>query len=462
MSLFIDEVTVGIKAGDGGNGAITFRREKHVPRGGPEGGDGGRGGSIIFETDPNLSTLVEFRPGKLYNAMRGGDGMSKKMFGKDGPGLVLKVPIGTQVWDNVSGELLADLSHFPQRETLASGGRGGRGNCHFVSSVQQAPKFAENGEPGEDRQVRLELKLLADVGLLGFPNVGKSTLLSRVSAAKPKIADYPFTTLIPNLGVVRVDDQHNFVMADIPGLIENASEGAGLGIQFLKHLERTRLLVHLIDVSGLSGRDPYTDFDIINRELAAFSDDLARLPQIIALSRIDVVTDRDELKPIIAFYEAKDLPVFPISGVTGDGIEPLVYYLHQKLQEMPKPEAVAEMSSGPVRITLNAKQNDEDARRFTITKNDKGIFVIAGKGLERTVAMTDLENEHALRRLQRRFEGIGLFRKLKEAGAVEGDTVQIRDMAFDYIEDEWADENTIQEEDTIERKKEKTENDQKR
>ena len=443
MSLFIDEVTVGIKAGDGGNGAITFRREKHVPRGGPEGGDGGRGGSIVFETDPNLSTLVEFRPGKLYNAVRGGDGMSKRMFGKDGASLVLKVPIGTQVWDNVSGELLADLSHFPQREVLATGGRGGRGNCHFVSSIQQAPKFAENGEPGDEKQVRLELKLLADVGLLGFPNVGKSTLLSRVSAAKPKIADYPFTTLIPNLGVVRVDDQHNFVMADIPGLIENASEGAGLGIQFLKHLERTRLLVHLIDVSGLSGRDPYTDFDIINKELAAFSDYLAQLPQVIALSRIDVIMDRDELKPVIAFYEEKGLPVFPISGVTGEGIEPLVYYLHRQLQEMPKDARTAEMISGPLRITLTDKQNDRDPRHFAIKRDDKGVFVVTGKSLERTVAMTDLENEYALRRLQRRFEGIGLFRKLKEAGAVEGDTVQIRDMAFDYIEDEWADETTV-------------------
>jgi GTP-binding protein len=443
MSLFIDEVTIGLKAGDGGNGAVTFRREKHVPRGGPEGGDGGRGGSIVFETDPNLSTLVEFRPGKQYRADRGGDGMSKRMFGKDGPDLVLKTPVGTQIWNTETNELLADLSHFPQREIIATSGRGGRGNSHFVSSIQQAPKFAEKGEPGEELQIRLELKLLADVGLLGFPNVGKSTLLSRVSAAKPKIADYPFTTLVPNLGVVRVDDQHNFVMADIPGLIEKASEGAGLGIQFLKHLERTRLLVHFIDVSGLSGRDPYTDFDIINRELANFSDDLAKLPQIIALSRIDVVTNREELQPIIDFYEAKKLPVYPISAVTGDGIEPLVYYLHRTLQEMPKEAAMLDGSKGPIRITLNSRQSDEDPKRFTVLRNADGILVVTGKGIERMVAMTDLENEYGLRRLQRKFERVGLFQKLKEAGAVEGDTVQIKNMGFDYIEDEWADDTTV-------------------
>jgi GTPase len=284
MSAFIDEVEVVLMAGDGGNGAVTFRTEKHVPRGGPNGGDGGRGGSVIFETDPNVSTLLDYRPGKHYKAPRGGDGQSKNMYGKDGADLVLKVPVGTQVIDAATGDVLTDLNQFPQREALAVGGRGGRGNQHFVSSIQQAPKFGENGEPGEVKTVKLSLKLLADVGLLGYPNVGKSTLLSRVSAAKPKIADYPFTTLVPNLGVVRIDDAHNFVMADIPGLIENAHQGAGLGIQFLKHLERTRLLVHLVDVSGMTGRDPIEDYHTINRELGMFSEDLAKLPQVIALS----------------------------------------------------------------------------------------------------------------------------------------------------------------------------------
>jgi GTPase len=265
--MFIDEVLIHLKAGDGGNGALTFRTEKHVPRGGPDGGDGGRGGSVIFETDPNLSTLLDFRLGRNYKAVRGADGMGKRQFGKDGPTLVLKVPPGTQIRDAKTDELIADLNRFPQREVIAKGGRGGRGNTHFVTSVQQAPKFAEKGEPGDELHVKLELKLLADVGLLGYPNVGKSTLLASVSAARPKIADYPFTTLVPNLGMVRIDSDHNFVMADIPGLIEGASEGSGLGIQFLRHLERTRLLVHLIDVAGVTGREPLDDFRIINQVL---------------------------------------------------------------------------------------------------------------------------------------------------------------------------------------------------
>jgi len=329
---------------------------------------------------------------------------------------------------------------------IAVGGRGGRGNSHFVTSVQQAPKFGENGEPGEEKPLRLELKLLADVGLLGFPNVGKSTLLSRVSAAKPKIADYPFTTLVPNLGVVRVDESHNFVMADIPGLIENASEGAGLGIQFLKHLERTRLLVHLVDVSGLSGRDPIEDYQVINKELAAFSADLARLPQIIALSRIDVVADREALKPYIRYFEEQGLPVFPISGVTGEGIEPLLYHIHTRLQEMPAKGTEAPTVTGPVRITLDGKATEDDPKRFTIGRDDEGVLVVAGKGLERIIAMTDMNNEFGVRRLQRRLEGLGVYRKLKEAGAEEGDTVRIRDVEFDYIDEDAPDKEPEAEE----------------
>jgi GTP-binding protein len=366
--------------------------------------------------------------------------MAKNQYGKDGADLVLKVPVGTQVWDAKSEELLADLPHHPQREVITIGGRGGRGNSHFVTSVQQAPKFAENGEPGEEKSVRLELKLLADVGLLGFPNVGKSTLLSRVSAAKPKIADYPFTTLVPNLGVVRVDESHNFVMADIPGLIERASEGAGLGIQFLKHLERTRLLVHLIDVSGLSGRDPIDDYHVINKELAAFSADLAKLPQIIALSRIDVVADRASLMPYRRYFEEQGLPVFPISGVTGEGIEPLIYHIHTRLSGMPAKGTEEPEITGPVRITLDRKATEDDPKRFTITRDDEDVLVVAGKGIERIIAMTDMNNEFAVRRLQRRLERLGVFRKLKEAGAQEGDTVRIRDVEFDYIDEDALDE----------------------
>jgi GTP-binding protein len=443
MSVFIDEVTVFIKAGDGGNGATTFRREKHVPRGGPDGGDGGRGGSVIFETDPNLSTLLDYRPGKHYRAERGGDGMPKNQFGKDGADLVLKVPVGTQVQDADTGEVLADLSRHPQREVLRDGGRGGRGNTHFVSSVQQAPKFAENGEPSDEIHIKLVLKVLADVGLLGFPNVGKSTLLSRVSAAKPKIADYPFTTLIPNLGVVRVDEEKNFVMADIPGLIENASEGAGIGIQFLKHLERTRYLVHLIDVSGMTGRDPYEDFTIINRELAAFSEDLARLPQVIVLSRIDLIADREQLQPFIDHFANLGLKVYPISAVTGENIEPLVFHLWDELSKLPAKGMEPTASDEPVRITLRSRDLEDDPKQFTVTREDDGVLVVAGKGIERMVAMTDMKNEDGVRRLQRRLERLGIFRKLAAAGAREGDTVRIRDVEFDYIDDDLEEEELV-------------------
>jgi GTP-binding protein len=446
--MFIDEVEVYLKAGDGGNGAVTFRREKHVPRGGPDGGDGGRGGSVVFETDSNLSTLLDFRPGKHYRADRGGDGQGKNMFGKDGVDLVLKVPPGTQLVDIGTGKTIADLDHHPMREVILAGGRGGRGNTHFVSSIHQAPKYAENGEPADERHVRLALKLLADVGLLGFPNVGKSTLLSRVSAARPKIADYPFTTLVPNLGVVRVPDgEHSFVLADIPGVIEGASEGAGLGIQFLKHLERTRLLIHLIDVSGLSGREPLDDYRTINQELAAFSEELARLPQVIALSRIDVLPDRESLAPLVAHFEGLGLTVFPLSSVSGEGLEPLIWHVWERLLATPK-EAPA--ATGPVRITLGERDRQtDDPRRFTVVRGDEGVLVVAGKGLERAVAMTDMENEDGVRRLQRRLERWGVYRKLKEAGAAEGDTVRIRDIEFDYIDEDAIDPGEGDEDDVL-------------
>jgi GTP-binding protein len=440
MSAFIDEVSVNIKAGDGGNGATTFRREKHVPRGGPDGGDGGRGGKIVFETDQNLSTLLDYRPGKKYKAERGGDGQNKNQYGKDGDDLVLKVPVGTQVRDKQTQELLADFTRHPQREVLAEGGRGGRGNRHFATSIQQAPHFSENGEPGEERDIELELKLLADVGLLGYPNVGKSTLLSRVSAAKPKIADYPFTTLVPNLGVVRVGEYQNFVMADIPGLIENAHQGAGLGIQFLKHLERTRLLVHLLDVSGVSGRDPLEDYAVINRELAEFSKELAALPQVIALSRVDVAPDRQEVETLKRHFEAQGFTVFLVSGVTGEGTEALVWHLFTRLQELQAAAPVL-LNDGPVRITLPRGAGEDDPRRYTISRDEaSGTFIVSGKGLERIVAMTDMDNYYAVRRLQRRMERMGVFAKLKAAGAQEGDTVRIRTVEFDYIDEDRIDE----------------------
>ena len=427
------------RAGDGGNGATTFRREKHVPRGGPDGGDGGRGGSFYLETSLHLSTLLEFRPGKIYKADRGGDGLGKKQSGKNGGDLILKVPVGTQVKDIHTGAVVADLVRYPQRELIAKGGHGGRGNQHFVSSIQQAPMFAEKGEPGEDLDVSLELKLLADVGLLGFPNVGKSTLLSRVSAAKPKIADYHFTTLVPNLGVVRVDDDHNFVMADVPGLIEGASEGAGIGIRFLKHLERTRILIHLVDISGMTGREPLDDYRIINHELAEWSAELAALPQVIALSRTDIISEPGVVERYKAHFESLGFAVFPISSVTGENITPLVWHVHQMLEKIraENPGMIESgIPSGVVYITPAAQPVDDDPKHFKIVRDDAGVLVVSGKGLERIIAMTDMDNEMAVRRLQRRLERLGVFNKLKIAGAAEGDTVRIREVEFDYIDDE--------------------------
>src|SRR2546423_183271 len=321
MSAFVDQVEVEVKAGDGGNGAVTFRTEKYVPHGGPDGGDGGRGGSVVLEVDPHLSTLLDFRYQRHYKAERGGDGQSKNMYGKNGADLVLKVPPGTAVYDRDSGELLADLTAIGDRAVVAKAGAGGRGNAHFATSVRQAPKFSEMGEPGEQRWLRLELKLLADVGLLGYPSVGKSTLIAAVSAAKPKIADYPFTTLIPNLGVVYVEPQKSFVMADLPGLIEGAHEGVGLGHQFLRHVERTRVLVHMLDVSGMTGREPLDDFRIINRELALYSERMAELPQVVALNKMDVASDPEMVDRVELTLKSEGHTVFRISAATRQGLE---------------------------------------------------------------------------------------------------------------------------------------------
>jgi GTP-binding protein len=438
--MFVDEVTIEIKAGDGGNGAVAFRKEKYVPHGGPAGGDGGRGGDVILEVDTNLSTLLDFRYQRLYKAQRGGDGAAKDMYGKDAPDLVLKVPVGTIATDAQTGYLLADLTQPGEKATIARGGKGGRGNSHFASSTHQAPRYAENGEPGEGHMVRLELKLLADVGLIGFPNVGKSSLIAAVSAAKPKIADYPFTTLVPHLGVVQVDDDptRTFVMADIPGLIEGASEGVGLGHQFLRHIERTRLLVHLLDVSGTTSRDPLEDYATVNRELAAYSDYLATLPQLVALNKVDVA-DPKQVKKLLKHFQKEGKPVFAISAATGQGVRPLLYSLADQLAQMPRPaENIDEDEI--VRITVGANTMARRARdrRWEAHREDE-VFVVRGAGIERYVAMTPLENEHALRRLQRTMERSGIVSKLRAMGAKEGDTVRIGRTEFDFV-DEDADE----------------------
>jgi len=330
---FIDEAIITVKAGDGGNGCLAFRREKYVPRGGPSGGDGGRGGDVaMVATDHN--TLLHFRFNPEHTAQRGRHGEGSNKSGKEGASIELPVPIGTVVTDADTGELLHDFSHKGDRFIVAKGGRGGRGNQHFATPTHQAPTEHEPGKPGEFRRLRLELKLLADVGLVGFPNAGKSTLISRISAAKPKIADYPFTTLVPNLGVVLVDDR-TFVVADIPGLIEGAHEGAGLGIQFLRHVERTKLLVHLVDVSDLTGRDPVNDFDVIRHELASFSDEMEHKPMIVVASKIDAAQDPDRLESVRRLAADRGLPFFAISAVTGQGLDDLLRAIAEKVLEKP-------------------------------------------------------------------------------------------------------------------------------
>lgn len=441
--MFVDEVEIEVAAGNGGNGMVTFRKEKHVPRGGPNGGDGGHGGNIVFKADTNLTTLLDFRYHRKYKANRGGDGGSKDMFGGNAKDLVLKVPVGTVVTDLATGEQIADLDAPGSKAIIAKGGIGGRGNAHFVSSIHQAPRFAENGEPGEIKSLKMELKLLADVGLLGFPNVGKSTLISAVSAARPKIANYPFTTLVPNLGVVYVESERGFVMADIPGIIEGASEGVGLGHQFLRHVSRSRLLIHLLDVSGMSGRDPLNDFEVLNRELELYDESLASLPQIVALNKIDVMAEPEAVDALEATLLERGHTVFRISAATRTGLRPLIYEVMSLLEQIrADAEAVriaAEEAGETVHFTAPAEVDDHhwEARQVDAT-----TYEVVGKGIERMVAMTDLNNEHAVRRLQRSLDKIGITGKLRAIGAKDGDTVRIRDVEFDYEDEEkWDREN---------------------
>ena len=427
---FVDEVEIHVKAGDGGNGIVAFRREKYVPRGGPAGGDGGRGGSVFVEADERLNTLVDLRYKRTYKAERGGDGGPNNKTGRNGKDLIIKVPVGTIVYDKDSGAVLADLLQHGQRVVVAEGGRGGRGNASFATPTMQAPRFAENGDPGEERTLLLQLKLLADVGLVGFPNVGKSTLISRISAARPKIADYPFTTLVPNLGVVRVDENRSFVAADMPGLIEGAHLGAGLGHEFLRHIERTRLLVHMLDVSGTTGRDPLHDFDVINEELASFNPKLARLPQIVALNKIDVPGSGEIAARTAQAIRERGYEVHLISAVTGEGVQDLVREIAKRLDELgPREQAPAEEL-----VTFAARPQEE---RWQVRRLAPHHYVVEGRPVEVLVARADVTNEYSLRRLHRQLERMGVIRELRNQGAAHGDTVRIRDVEFEF-HDEYA------------------------
>lgn len=426
MEMFYDTARIYVKGGDGGNGIVAFRREKYVPEGGPSGGDGGRGGNVILVADPGLRTLVDYRYKRHYKAERGEHGQGKNMHGQNAEDIRLRVPVGTVVRDSETGEILADLVEPGQEVIVARGGRGGRGNARFVSAQNRVPTLAENGEPGEERWIELELKLLADVGLVGFPNVGKSTLISRVSGAKPKIANYPFTTLAPNLGVVTLGEGKSFVVADIPGLIEGAHEGAGLGHAFLRHTERTRLLIHVLDIAGSEGRDPVRDFTIINQELALYSPTLAERPQVVAANKMDLPEAAANLERLKAAISA-NYEIFPISAVTGEGVQALMYRVGKILDELStnSPPAPA------VEQVRRVQVKNEPGWQITV---EDGVFVVSGKDVERLSAMTNLDNEEAVRRFQRLMKKMGIDDGLRARGIKEGNLVRIRGNEFEWVD----------------------------
>ncbi|GGP13669.1 GTPase ObgE [Oceanobacillus neutriphilus] len=426
--MFVDQVSVYVKAGDGGNGLVAYRREKYVPKGGPAGGDGGNGANIVFKVDEGLNTLMDFRYNRHFKGKRGENGMSKTQHGKNAAAYVIPVPPGTTVIDEDTGEVIADLTNHEQEAVIAKGGRGGRGNTRFASPRNPAPDMAENGEPGQERNIKVELKLIADVGLVGFPSVGKSTLLSVVSAAKPKVAAYHFTTIAPNLGVVDTGDQRSFVMADLPGLIEGASQGVGLGHQFLRHVERTRVIVHVIDMAGTEGRDPYEDYVKINEELAAYDKKLLTRPQIIAANKMDMPDAEENLRE---FKEklGDEIPIYRISAITKDGLRDLLFAVADKLEEIPKYEQEIEPADETV---VYRYQKEEDP--FHISRDPDGAFVLYGHRIETLFKMTDFQHDEAVQRFSRQLRGMGVDKALRERGAQDGDTVRLLDYEFDFIE----------------------------
>ena len=425
--MFTDYVKIYVTAGKGGNGAISFRHEKYVAAGGPDGGDGGKGGNVYFKVDKDANTLIEFRYKKKFKAQNGENGQGARKYGKSGDDLYIKVPIGTVIKDANTNEVLADLSEPEEEALILKGGRGGLGNSHFATPTRQAPRFAQDGEPGEEKELILELKLLADVGLIGFPNVGKSTFLSVVSSATPKIANYHFTTIDPNLGVVKSKYGDSFVIADIPGIIEGASEGAGLGIQFLRHIERTRLLLHFIDVSGSEGRNPVDDYNKINDELKKYSEKLAKRKQIIVASKSDLIQDDDknfnELKKIA---EKNSQPIFKISAVTGDGVEELMNYVSKTLKTLPK-ENLIEITNEHEKVY----KLDDKEESYTITKEGK-IFVVTGEKVDRILRKVNITDNESLYYLHKKLDEIGLNQELKKRGIKDGDTVKIGNYEMEW------------------------------
>jgi GTPase len=430
--MFVDQVKIYVKGGDGGNGMVAFRREKYVPNGGPAGGDGGRGADVVFQVEEGLRTLMDFRYQRHFKASRGEHGMSKNQHGRGAQDMVVKVPPGTVVMDAETKEIIADLVEHGQTAVIAKGGRGGRGNSRFATPANPAPELSENGEPGQERDVILELKLLADVGLVGFPSVGKSTLLSVVSAAKPKIAEYHFTTIVPNLGMVETADGRSFVMADLPGLIEGAHEGVGLGHQFLRHIERTRVIVHVIDMAATEGRDPYEDYLTINKELKEYNLRLTERPQIIVANKMDM-PDAEENLEVFKGKLTEDYPIFPISAITSQGLRDLLFAIADKIETTPEFPLIEEEEevTGVHRVLY---KHEAKELNFRISRGPDGAFEVSGAEVEKLFKMTDFSRDESIRRFARQLRGMGVDDALRERGAKDGDIVRLLEFEFEFVE----------------------------
>lgn len=429
--MFSDKVRIFIKSGKGGDGHVSFRRELYVPAGGPDGGNGGHGGDIIFQVDKGLNTLGDFRHNSKYIAQSGEEGGKKRCTGKNGEDLIIKVPEGTVIYDDESGKVIADMSGDNMKETILKGGRGGKGNMNYATATMQAPQYAQPGQEAKKLWVRLELKCIADVGLVGFPNVGKSTLLSRVTNARPKIANYHFTTLNPNLGVVDIDGGKGFVIADIPGLIEGASEGVGLGHQFLRHIERTKVIIHIVDAASTEGRDPIADIKAINAELEAYNPDLLKRPQVIAANKIDAIYDdgsgTNPVELIKAAFEPEGIKVYPISAVTGQGVKELLYAVRELLDNFPDDVVIFEKEFDVDELLDNSDDN------YNVYIDENGVFIVEGERIDKMLGYTNLESEKGFNFFQKFMKSSGAIDRLEELGIEEGDTVRVGDyLEFDY------------------------------
>lgn len=423
--MFVDYTKISVKSGDGGNGAISFRREKYVASGGPDGGDGGKGGDVYFTVNPDANTLIDFRYNRKFKAESGKNGSGGHCYGKSGEDLYIKVPKGTVVKDASTGKIMVDLSQDGQTELILPGGRGGKGNSHFATSTRQAPRFAQDGEKGIEKELILELKLIADVGLVGFPNVGKSTILSMVTAATPKIADYHFTTLEPNLGVVKTNNHGSFVLADIPGIIEGASQGVGLGLQFLRHIERTRLLLHVIDVSGSEGRNPVDDFEKVNEELKQYSEKLSTRKQIIVANKADVLQDEANYEALLKVAKENKIEVFKISAATGNGVNELMEHVAEVLQTLPKEEFV------PIEEKIIYELKEEG--QFKVRKENE-MYIVEGRAIDRILGRVNMADNESLYYFQKCLRDYGIEAELKKQGVEPGDTVKFGNWEFEWYE----------------------------